>query len=269
VKKIAVCGKGGSGKSTVVTLLADQLCSRGIQVLVVDADESNAGSYRMLGFEQPPVPLLVLAGGKKNVRRHMLANAPSDRDKAPVSVLSQNEIRLKDIPPGYVMQRNGLRLAAIGKIHQALEGCACPMGVLCREFLKRLRLEGDEMAIVDMEAGVEHFGRGIETSIDKVLAVVEPSLESILLAARVQKLANGAGARFTGVVLNKVPDSDTRLRLALELGKHQLPILGVIEQHQEITEAGLAGRMPPSADLADEIGPIVDALVTTNAETIQ
>ena len=48
-----------------------------------------------------------------------------------------------------------------------------------------------------MEAGVEHFGRGIETSIDTVLAMVEPSLESVELAAKVKSLAAGAGVKTT------------------------------------------------------------------------
>ena len=40
--KISVCGKGGSGKSTIVSLLAHQSAARGFRTLVVDADESNA-----------------------------------------------------------------------------------------------------------------------------------------------------------------------------------------------------------------------------------
>ena len=43
-------------------------------------------------------------------------------------------------------------------------------GCLNREFLKKLKLDKNELVIVDMEAGVEHFGRGIEDSIDTVLA---------------------------------------------------------------------------------------------------
>ena len=42
MKKICVCGKGGSGKSTVVALLSKEFCTRGRRVLVIDADESNA-----------------------------------------------------------------------------------------------------------------------------------------------------------------------------------------------------------------------------------
>lgn len=62
--KISVCGKGGSGKSALVTLLAKQALDRNIKALVVDSDESNSGLFRMLGFEKPPVPLMELIGGK-------------------------------------------------------------------------------------------------------------------------------------------------------------------------------------------------------------
>lgn len=67
MKKVAIAGKGGSGKSTVVCLLAKGLRERGYRVLVVDSDESNRGLYRMLGFEERPQPLLELVGGKKKV----------------------------------------------------------------------------------------------------------------------------------------------------------------------------------------------------------
>lgn len=71
--KICVCGKGGSGKSTVVALLASAYQRLGKQVVVLDSDESNASLFWMLGFDQPPQPLLDLVGGKKQVQQKMLA----------------------------------------------------------------------------------------------------------------------------------------------------------------------------------------------------
>jgi len=70
-KRISVCGKGGSGKSTVVALLAQELSVRDWRVIVVDSDESNACIHWMLGFEHPPRPLLELVGGKKSVQKQM------------------------------------------------------------------------------------------------------------------------------------------------------------------------------------------------------
>ena len=66
--KISVCGKGGSGKSTLVSLLANAAQARGLTTLVVDSDESNSGLFRILGFDKPPTPLMTLVGGKKGIK---------------------------------------------------------------------------------------------------------------------------------------------------------------------------------------------------------
>ena len=104
---------------------------KGYQALVLDSDESNLELYRMLGFDRAPVPLMELVGGKKSLKQKM----------SQPEVLDQAEIRVKDIPPEYMVERDGIGLVAIGKIMQSLEGCACPMGVLSRESLKKLRLK--------------------------------------------------------------------------------------------------------------------------------
>jgi CO dehydrogenase maturation factor len=178
--KVSVCGEGGSGKSTVMVLLAGDLRRRGRRVLVVDSDESNACLLWTPGFEQPPRPLPGLAGGKKNVQREVRGGLDRGEEEPKMSVSASPQVRVADFPQEYVSERDGLRPVAVGKIHQALEGYACPMGVLSREFLKKLRLEPTEAAVVDMEAGVEHFGRGVETSVDAVVGVLEPSLEAVL-----------------------------------------------------------------------------------------
>ena len=206
--KISVCGKGGSGKSTLVSLLANAAQTKGLTTLVVDSDESNSGLFRMLGLDKPPVPLMALVGGKEGIKEKM--DQPS--------LLSESELTLDKIPYPYVNQKNGLRLLSIGKIHQALEGCACPMGVLSREFLKKLRLEQNEIAIVDMEAGVEHFGRGIDNSLDAVFVVVEPSFESIALAEKIKELASGINKDFWAV-LNKVSSETLIAEIKAKLKK--------------------------------------------------
>jgi len=260
MKKIAVCGKGGSGKSTVAALLARELCERGERVLVIDSDESNAGLYRMLGFERPPAPLMDLAGGRKNVRQAMRVDSSAGDENTEVPVLQRERIRTADIPEGHILRRDRMALVGVGKIHQALEGCACPMGVLTREFLKRLELAEDEIAIVDMEAGVEHFGRGVDTSLGAVVAVVEPSLESLLLAARIKKLAEESSAQFVGVVMNKAPDETIQQRLASELNTRQMPLLAVVGHHCDIAEAGLSGVLPERGPWEKEISAAADAL---------
>jgi len=256
MKKIAICGKGGSGKSTIVALLAHGLRDRGYRVLVVDSDESNPGIYRMLGLEKRPEPLLGLVGGKKKVFQ-----AFSENSEPLESILTQEEIRMSDLPSQYVMEKDRIRLVCIGKILQSLEGCACPMGVLNREFLKRLSLEEDEVALVDMEAGIEHFGRGVESSVDSMLAVTEPSFDSLELAGKISTLAAEVGVESAWAILNKVPSEEIALRLRGELEKKGIPIVGSIGYDSEVFLAGLEGRPIRSDEAERDIDSVLDRLL--------
>ncbi len=250
--KISVCGKGGTGKSTIVTLIANEAVTRGYQVLVVDSDESNTGLYRMLGFERLPVPLMELVGGKKSLKQKM----------GQPGVLRETQIQIAHIPEQYFVRKDGLRLVTIGKILQSLEGCACPMGVLSREFLKKLTLDTDELAIVDMEAGVEHFGRGVETSIDSVLIVVEPPLESINVAEKIYDLASGIGIRNLWSILNKVPSEEICAKLERELRKRNIPLAGCIHFDPEVFSSSIEGHVPVNGKATKEIKDIFDLILS-------
>jgi len=256
MKKISVCGKGGSGKSTVVALLAHGVRDRGYRVLVVDSDESNPGLYRTLGFDKRPKPLLELVGGKKKVFPTF-----SEKAESRENLLTREEFRIADIPGDYVVERDGVGLVCIGKILQSLEGCACPMGVLSREFLKRLSLQKNEVAVVDMEAGIEHFGRGVETSIDSVLIVTEPSFDSLELAEKINTLAAEVGVKRVWTILNKIRSREIALRLREELEERGISVIGSIGYDPEIFQSGLEGRPVRRDKLETDIGRILDQLL--------
>jgi len=259
--KISVCGKGGSGKSTIVTLLANEARARGYRVLVVDSDESNLGLFRILGFNQLPVPLMELVGGKKKVIKKMARDFSSDESETALTVMMQDTIVVDDIPAEYIRERDNLRLVCIGKILQSLEGCACPMGVLSREFLKKLSLKEDELVIVDMEAGVEHFGRGVETSIDSVLVVVEPPFESLELAERIHSLAAGIGIKDARAILNKVPSDEIARKLEEELGKKGIDVAGCIHHDPEVLKSSIEGNVLGKGRAAIEIRDVLNSLL--------
>lgn len=256
MKKIAVCGKGGSGKSTVVALLANSLRDRGYRVLVVDSDESNPGLYRMLGLVKRPKPLLELVGGKERVFQTF-----SEEPESSKSILTHERIRTSDLPSQYVVERDGIGLVCIGKILQSLEGCACPMGALSREFLKRLSLQKGEVAVVDMEAGIEHFGRGVETSVDSVLAVTEPSFDSLELAEKMNTLAAEVGVKRVWAILNKLMSKEIALRLREELEERGISVIGSIGYDPEIFQAGLEGHPIHSGEAEKNIASILDQLL--------
>lgn len=249
--KLSVCGKGGSGKSTVVSLLSSAALSKGLKTLVVDSDESNSGLFRMLGFEDPPVPLMELVGGKQGLKEKM---SQSD-------VLTEAEIKIKNIPPQHICKKDGLMLVSIGKILQALEGCACPMGVLSREFLNKLRLAENEIAIVDMEAGVEHFGRGLDTGIDSVVLVVEPSYESLTLSGKIKGLAREMQKNLWAV-LNKISSDSLAAKLEEELKKREIETIGIIPYDSAVFTACLEGNPISQGQSTRQAAKILDLLLS-------
>ena len=192
-----------------------------------------------------------LVGGKKKLKKEM----------GQPNILTEKQISLGHIPSQHILRRNGLMLVSIGKILQALEGCACPMGVLNREFLRKLRLGHKEIALIDMEAGVEHFGRGIDASIDNVLLVVEPSLESITLAERIKALA-GQIKKDVWAVLNKISSEPIALRLSSELKKRGIDIIGFIPNDNMIFEACFEGRPFGKGEANQAAGVILESLLS-------
>jgi CO dehydrogenase maturation factor len=248
--KISVCGKGGSGKSTLVSLLSIEALKRDHSVLVIDSDESNSTLFRMLGFEKPPVPLMELIGGKSVLKEKMIQN----------NVLSETRISTGDIPDQYLQRRDGLMLISIGKILHSLEGCACPMGALSREFLKKLHLVENEISIMDMEAGIEHFGRGVDTGIDSVLVVVEPSLESLVLAERIKGLTEGI-EKDLRAVLNKIDSDILASRLRRELETRGIDVIGIIPNDPMIFEACLEGQALRTGEASSAAGKVLEGLL--------
>jgi CO dehydrogenase maturation factor len=259
MQKIAVCGKGGSGKSVLVRLLADGLRNRGRRVLVVDSDESNTGLERMLGFDRRCRPLIDLLGGKQKLEQEIITRVKAGETEETVQLVKE-EMPVANIPQEYILQKDGIKLVIVGKILMALEGCACPMGIVSRSFLKKLRLEPDEVAIVDLEAGVEHFGRGVETSVDCVLVVVEPSVDSLEVAKKIKELANQIQIGDVWAILNKITSEEIADRLTARLNKEGISVIGSIRQSPEIFESCLEGRPLQEHEVAADVKKILDFL---------
>ncbi|EKD34502.1 MAG: hypothetical protein ACD_75C02311G0002 [uncultured bacterium] len=198
--KIMICGKGGSGKSTITTLLARALAARGKTVLVLDTDESNLCLHRLLGLPLPNV-LMEAMGGRQGAKEHLHPTLP----KSPEDALLKDRMTIADLPADCVAEANGIKLLVIGKIQRYGEGCACMIGGISKAILSRLHEAADEFVLIDAEAGLEHFGRPVDAGCDLVLAVVDPSFESITMAERCSQLAKAAGIEAF-FVLNKVDD---------------------------------------------------------------
>ena len=118
MQKIAVCGKGGSGKSVLVRLLADGLQNRGRRVLVVDSDESNTGLERMLGFDSRSKPLIELLGGKQKLEEEIVAWVKAGGSEETMQLVKE-EIPVASIPPEYILERDaGYRYLLLDQLHR-------------------------------------------------------------------------------------------------------------------------------------------------------
>ncbi len=231
--KIVICGKGGSGKSTIAALMAHEYARQKKNVLVVDTDESNMGLYSILGTDSPK-DLMEYFGGKKAITEKLMAAMPD-----PTSVrLFEDKWTFEELPKEYVSLKNGIRLVAIGKIHDAGEGCACPMGILTNQFLENLLLEENDIVITDTEAGIEHFGRGIDRHADFILLVLDPSNESVKLSEKISDMAKGLEIPLYFILNKTNPERSTIIK---EKVSDPSKILGEIPADCEILNKGLKG----------------------------
>jgi CO dehydrogenase maturation factor len=230
IQKVAICGKGGAGKSSLVTLMANAFREKDYRVLVLDTDESNPGLYRMFGFSKGPKPLLTL-----------LSRFSEGESEPNTEWITRREINTGDIPPEYVLSCDGLRFLSVGKIEDPFQGCACSMADITRDLMGKLVVKDNEVILVDMEAGIESFGRGVERNVDTVLMVVEPSFESMALAGKIVYMAEGMGTRRVMAILNKVPSEKVRQRMETELSGKGIKTLGTIYYDLELNEAGFEG----------------------------
>ncbi len=198
--KVLICGKGGSGKSTLSALISVALKNLGYRVLLVDADESNLGLHRLMGVSSP-ISLMDHLGGKKAFKSKLSPSFP----KGPEDAIFSKRMSSGELSEACLAQADGIRLLVVGKIHAFGEGCACAMGLLSKTVLSKLDVADDEIVVVDTEAGVEHFGRKVDAECDMVLGVIDPTYESFMLAKKMQEMAEKAETEIF-FVLNKVSE---------------------------------------------------------------
>ena len=233
--KTIICGKGGSGKSTITALLARYYSENGHRVLVVDTDESNASLNRILGMDSPK-DLLEYFGGKRGMMEGF--RKAREEDAKPEKL----NWAFDDIPGDFISRKGDIGLVAIGKIHEAGEGCACPMGLLSKRFISELQLKDDDVVIVDTEAGIEHFGRGIDEMCDAILMIIDPSYESLHLSKEVARMAGKIEVPVY-YILNKI-DQETASYLRNGIDDKEA-IIAEFSNDPTLLVSGLEGKELP------------------------
>jgi len=232
--KIAITGKGGVGKTTLAAGLATVFSRQGEKVFAIDADP-DANLALSLGFPSPSQikPLIEM----KELIEERTGAKPGGFN--PYFKLNP---RVDDIPEKYSVSHKGITLMVMGTVKGGGLGCACPENAFLKALLAHLILDRKEVVILDMEAGIEHLGRGTAKGVDKMIIVVEPGSRSIETAFRIKHLAKEIGIKNIAVVGNKIRHNSDREFLIAHMP--DFDFLGFIQYNEKIFEADLANTSP-------------------------
>ena len=252
--KIAISGKGGVGKTTLSSGLARLLASQGRHVIAIDADP-DANLATALGADLETAAACVPLSEMDDLIEERTGARPGQGG------MFRMNPDVSDVVDTCGMDIDGVTLLKMGTIERGGSGCMCSEGVFLKVFTRDLLVNRDDVAILDMEAGIEHLGRGTAESVDILIVVVEPGARSIQTALQVQGLAADIGVNDVVAVGNRVrSEGDIEyLRDALD----PLPLLGTMPDSESVRQADREGRSPfgVNSELTEALEEIASALI--------
>jgi len=253
--KIAISGKGGVGKTLLATLLSKTFAESGYSVIAIDADpDSNLAATLGFPHSEKITPISEMSD--------LIEERTGVRPGQSGSIFKLNP-KVDDLPEKYSLEYNGIRLMVMGRVKKGGTGCYCPENALLQALVTHLFLARDEVVIIDMEAGIEHLGRGTARVVDKLIVVVEPGRRSIETAYRIDKLAKDIGLHNIAVVGNKLRSQADKEFLISSLPNFEF--LGFIPYDQAVVDADQANLpiVDASQKVITEVRNIYQALVST------
>ena len=232
--KVAVTGKGGVGKTTLSSTLARLYADEGRTVLAADVDpDANLGLA--LGLTQEEVNAIVpVSKMKELVMERTAANASNTFYKLNPQV--------SDLPDKLAKDINGVKLLVMGTVDTGGTGCVCPEHVMLKALISSLVFRKDDVVVMDMEAGLEHLGRGTASMMDRFIVVIEPGARSIQTYEKVKKLAADLGITKVDVVANKIRDAEDEAFIRRSIPPEAL--LGFMHYNPEVIDADRRGLSP-------------------------
>lgn len=240
--KLAIAGKGGSGKTSISGTMARLLARSGHSVLAIDGDSN---------------PNLALTIGIPADRMSHMPVLPSNllrrTEAGPVLTQTLEEIKASHSASG----PDGVELLVMAHPQHADTGCLCSMHATVRRIIEAASDEERDVCILDTEASPEHLSRGTASYADAMLVVVEPYFKSLETGRRMAALANDLGLEHVALVANKIRDERELQAVQTFAANHDLEIAAAIPFDETFALAERAGLAPLDFDPdSPAIGPI-------------
>jgi CO dehydrogenase maturation factor len=234
--KVAVAGKGGVGKTLIAGGLASGFAARGMKTIAIDAD-SSPNLALTLGLSAEQARKIIPVSENKELVESKTGTGYSGVYRLSFSV--------DDIVRDYAVSTPfNVNLIVMGTVKAMESGCMCAPNAVIRAMLRHLIVERDEAVVLDLEAGVEHIGRGTAKNVDALLIVADSNLKSLEIAKHIYDLASSAGMKNLYLVGNRVMDSTQEEAVKNFAQKNSMAILALIPFDPQITEADMLGETP-------------------------
>jgi CO dehydrogenase maturation factor len=223
-KVIAVCGKGGVGKTTVSALLSHLFQENGRgKVLLVDADPAVGLGLALNRFPERTV---------NDVRKEIISTV-RERSTDSVDLAASVDYKMMEI----VMDSGNLGFLSVGRPEE--EGCYCQLNTLLREAIETLSAHFD-LTLIDAEAGVEQVNRRVMRSVSHLLLVSDTTLKALRVAESIRKVADEAvNYSKLGLLVNRARSEEDARKLA---SHSDLPMLGWIPEDDTVREFDAEAR---------------------------
>jgi CO dehydrogenase maturation factor len=234
--KVAVSGKGGVGKTLIAGGLARGFVERGFKTMAIDADSSpNLGLTLGLSAEETR-KIVPISENKQLVE---------SKTSTGYSGVYNLNFTVDDIVRQYsVVTPLGVNLIVMGTVQSMGAGCMCAPNAVIRALLRHLVVERDEAVVLDLEAGVEHIGRGTARQVDALLIVADSNLKSLEIAKHIHDMAKAAGMKQLYLVGNRVMNEDQKMAIQSFADKNGLYLLTFVPFDQKVIEADMLGETP-------------------------